>query len=159
MCTSVKLKLLIEHSIRETKIWPHTLDITGKLTVHWDVRLLYILWAMMVKYVKLPTPCCRAILDNYISTQCVHCPQTWFRDWDDIVVEFQIIGAMSLLRRSVSPKVRCSEGLLLRRSDTPKLNYCEGSILRNIPNTPKVQYSEGSLLRRSIIPKVRYSES
>ena len=94
-------------------------------------------------------------------------------------------GYSPLFRRSICPKVYCSEGSLFRRFIVPKKRfivpkvYCSegsfvrdrGSLLRRLI-VPKVHCSEievhcsegsfirnrGSLLRRFIIPKVQYSE-
>ena len=90
-----------------------------------------------------------------------------------------------LFRRSIFPKVHCSEGSLFRRFIVPKKRFIvpkvywsEGSFIRNRGSllrrliVPKVHCSEievhcsegsfirnrGSLLRRLIIPKVQYSE-
>ena len=64
-------------------------------------------------------------------------------------------GYSPLFRRSIFPKVHCSEGLLFRRFIVPKKRFI----------VPKVYWSEGlfirnggSLLRRFIVPKVHCSE-
>ena len=94
-------------------------------------------------------------------------------------------GYSPLFRRSIFPKVHCSEGSLFRRFIVPKKRFIvpkvfwsEGSFIRNRGSLlrrfigPKVHCSEievhcsegsfirnrGSLLRRFIIPKVQYSE-
>ena len=80
-----------------------------------------------------------------------------------------VIPKVQLLRWSVIPKVRYSEGSLFRRFVIPKVRYSEGSLFRKrnqvrysegslIRKRNQVRYSEGSLFRRFIIPKVRYSE-
>ena len=94
-------------------------------------------------------------------------------------------GYSPLFRRSIFPKVHCSEGSLFRRFIVPKKRFIvpkvywsEGSFIRNGGSllrrfiVPKVHCSEievhcsegsfirnrGSLLRRFIIPKGQYSE-
>ena len=92
-------------------------------------------------------------------------------------------GYSPLFRRSIFPKVYCSEGSLRfivpkKRFIVPKVYWSEGSFIRNRGSllrrfiVPKVHCSEievncsegsfipnrGSLLRRLIIPKVQYSE-
>ena len=94
-------------------------------------------------------------------------------------------GYSPLFRRSVFPKIHCSESSLFRRFIVPKKRFIvpkvywsEGSFIRNRGSLlrrfiiPKVHCSEievhcsegsfnrnrGSLLRRFIIPKVQYSE-
>ena len=64
-------------------------------------------------------------------------------------------GYSPLFRRSIFPKVHCSEGSLFRRFIVPKKRFIvpkvywsEGSFIRN----------RGSLLRRFIVPKVHCSE-
>ena len=95
------------------------------------------------------------------------------------------LGYSPLFRRSIFPKVHCSEGSLFRRFIVPKKRFIvpkvywsEGSFIRNRGSllrrfiVPKVHCSEievhcsegsfirnrGLLLRRLIIPKVQYSE-
>ena len=96
-----------------------------------------------------------------------------------------LFGYSPLFRRSIFPKVHCSEGSLFRRLIVPKKRFIvpkvywsEGSFIRNRGSllrrfiVPKVHCSEievhcsegsfirnrGSYLRRFIIPKVQYSE-
>ena len=56
-------------------------------------------------------------------------------------------GDRSLFRRSIVPKVRCSEGPMLRRSVVPKVRCSEGSLFRRFV-TPKLRF---------IVPKTRFN--
>ena len=60
--------------------------------------------------------------------------------WEKHLKEWFSSGSMALVRRSISPKVRQSEGPLVRRFVSPK-----------------VHQSEGSLVQRSVSPKIRLS--
>ena len=100
-----------------------------------------------------------------------------------LLIAFIFFGDRSLFRRSIAPKVRCSEGPMFRRSVVPKVRCSEGSLLRRFvtqngdPCTlliafiffgdrslfrrsiaPKARCSEGPMFRRSVVPKVRCSE-
>ena len=109
-----------------------------------------------------------------------------FNNIDYSVSTLHVIDGYSpLFRRSIFPKVHCSEGSLFRRFIVPKKRFIvpkvywsEGSFIRNGGSllrrfiVPKVHCSEievhcseasfirnrGSLLRRFIIPKGQYSE-
>ena len=56
-------------------------------------------------------------------------------------------GDRPLFRRSIVPKVRCSEGPMFRRSVAPKVRCSEGSLLRRFV-TPKLGF---------IVPKTRFN--
>ena len=59
-------------------------------------------------------------------------------------------GDRSLFRRSIVPKVRCSEGSMFRRFVVPKVRCSEGSLFRRFV-TPKLRFVTPKL--RFIVPK------
>ena len=72
-----------------------------------------------------------------------------------VLADCYMNGYRSLFRRSIFPKVHCSEGSLLRsfivskkKFIVLKVYWSEGSLIRN----------RGSLLRRFIVPKIHCSE-
>ena len=59
------------------------------------------------------------------------------------------VGDRSLFRRSIVPKVRCSEGSMFRRSVVPKVRCSEGLLFRRRRFvTPKLRF---------IVPKTRFN--
>ena len=56
-------------------------------------------------------------------------------------------GDRSLFRRSIVPKVRCSEDPMFRRSVVPKVHCSEGLLIRRFV-TPKLRF---------IVPKIRFN--
>ena len=66
---------------------------------------------------------------------------------DRLYPRCQINGDRSLFRRSIVPKVRCSEGQMFRRAVVPKVRCSEGSLLRRFVN-PKLRF---------IVPKTRFN--
>ena len=65
-------------------------------------------------------------------------------------------GDRSLFRRSIVPKVRCSEGPMFRRAVVPKVRCSEGSLLRRFV-TPKLRFrKQGSIFRKRINLKGKY---
>ena len=59
--------------------------------------------------------------------------------------ERRLEGAMSFVRRPVSPKARLSENVSVGRPYSPKARLSEGPLVRR-PVSPKARLSEGPLV-------------